>query len=401
MSNHARLSPSGSSRWLACPGSVNMTKDLINKSGETAYRGTVIHQAGEDLLLGKFLQPGTTVIVEQDDGSKKAEYIQKDMFEEAKAYSDYIRLIAKRDKNSEIIPEMKIDLTDLAPDTFGHSDAVVIENNTLHIADLKTGAGLVNSEGNSQLMIYAYGALLELEMFHDIHNIELHIIQNNSKTGGDKSNSHRLSVDELLTWVNDIVKPAAKEALSDEARCIPGDIQCKWCPAASFCPELMKNVEDIFDDLTDGHRGDLIAGGGKNLIARVDMDKAIEFYKSLSLIDIWKKAIESRMYEDLEAGKEVKGFKLVKKSKHKKWINEEEAFQKLKAWEKLDDIAPRKLITPTQASKLLGQMSTIKSNKFAKLWIKPEGELIVVKDSDKRPSESPVIDNFQDINNEL
>jgi len=49
-------------------------------------------------------------------------------------------------------------------------------NNTLHIADLKTGGVLIKSEGNSQLMIYAYGALLELEMFYDIHNIELHII---------------------------------------------------------------------------------------------------------------------------------------------------------------------------------------------------------------------------------
>jgi len=395
MAGHAKLSPSGSSRWIACPGSVNLTKDLQNKSGDAAYRGTIIHQAGEELLIGDkdYLGPGVSIIVEQDNGTSKVEYLAKDMYEEAKFYADYVKSIAERDEDSEIIPEMKIDLTEIAPDTFGHSDAVVTENNNLHIIDLKTGAGLVEAKDNSQLMIYAYGAYLELEDFHYIHNIVLHIVQNNARSGGDKTNSFKITVEELLAYIDDVVKPAAEEALKPDARCIPGEIQCKWCPAASFCTALLSDVEDAFDDITSDHQDE----NPKDIGKVVSMDKAVEFYKSLSIIDIWKKAIEGRMFEELNLGKEVPGFKLVKKVKHKKWINEEEAFNKLKSWEKLDDIAPRKLVTPNQADKILGKMSTAKKNKFDQLWVRPEGELTVVPESDKRPAEKPTIDDFEDL----
>ena len=213
---HAKLSPSGSSRWMACPGSVRMTAEINSKSGDAAWNGTVIHQAGENLLNGKHQETGISIQVD-DNGTNRVEWLSKAQYEEAKNYHDYVMAIAKKDKNYELVVEMKVDLTEIAPDTFGHSDTVLFENGNLHVIDLKTGASLVDAENNSQLMIYAYGAFKEMEMFHDINNIVLHIVQDNARTGGDRSNSWELTPDDLIMWIDDEVKPAAQEALKEDS----------------------------------------------------------------------------------------------------------------------------------------------------------------------------------------
>lgn len=390
MAAHAKLSPSGSARWLNCPGSVRMSEGIESVSGDAAFRGTVIHQAGENILRGKECHAGISIVV---DGANEAQWLHKDMYDEAKHYADYVFKLAERDPDAEIHPEMKIDLSDLSENQFGHSDAVVLENGTLHVIDLKTGAGLVNACDNTQLMLYAYGAYREFEMFCDIENVCLHIVQNNDRTGGDKSNHHVMPAEELLEWAIDVAIPGAKRALEPDAPCIPGDKQCQWCPAAGICPALMNEVQDLFDDLTDNHQDE----NPKHLGDVVPLETALGLYGSLSLIDTWKKAIEDRIFNELTEGKKVPGYKLVKKVKHKKWTDEIAAYNQLKAWEKLDDIAPRKLVTPNQAEKILGKMTAPKAAKFNALWIRPEGELTIALESDKRPAEQPVIDMFDDL----
>lgn len=396
---HAKLSPSGSSRWLKCPGSVRLTADINRESGSAAQRGTNIHQIGENLLIGKTIEIGQDVVVPGWHDNLDTEFVaEKDMVEEGKNYYDYVMKIANRDIDSELIVEMKVDLTDIAPDTFGHADAVVVENNTLHIVDLKTGAGLVSAKENSQLMIYAYGAFQELELYHDIEKVNLHIVQDNARTGGDKSNDWILTVDELITWIEDEVKPKAIEALKDDSECVPGETQCQWCDAASFCTALHKQAEetigDIFDDVTEPKQV-------KDLEQTVKIETAMEFLKNAKLITLLIEAYEGRISRALLGGGQVPGYKLVKGVKHRKWTDEEEAYNKLKGWCQIDEVAPRKLVTPNQAEKILGSMSTQKKNKFNDLWVRPEGELMCVPESDKRPAEKPVTDDFEDLDDEL
>ena len=54
---HAKLSPSASSRWMTCPGSVHLEPDI--KGGDSsiyAEKGTAMHTVS-DLCLTKGLEP--------------------------------------------------------------------------------------------------------------------------------------------------------------------------------------------------------------------------------------------------------------------------------------------------------------------------------------------------------
>ena len=410
---HAKLSPSASSRWLACPGSIGLTANIKSKSGSAAMLGTTIHQAGENILNGEHCEPGISITFDPEY-NLPMQWLNESGYEEAKAYANYVQAICKKDKDHELLVEMKVDISQIYPKGYdigdetitGSADAVVVENGNLHIIDLKTGAGLVSAEENSQLKIYAYGAYEELSVFHDIDNIILHIVQNNERTGGDRTNSWETTPDKIIDWIEKEVKPKAEEALSDNARCIPGESQCRWCDAVSFCEAANAHAETIIDDIFDDLQDHLDEGASeKEVITNsaniVSMDKVIKFIEGFKFLENLSKAYEERMFDEMSKGNEVPGYKLVKKQTRKKWSDEIAAFEKLKTWTKLDDIAPRKLVTPNQAEKLLGKMSTKKQNVFNELWTRPEGELIVAPTSDKRPAEKPVVESFDDLDDEL
>jgi hypothetical protein len=50
MSDHARLSPSGSKKWMACPGSLTLESFVPNESNEYSDDGTACHAVLEDCL---------------------------------------------------------------------------------------------------------------------------------------------------------------------------------------------------------------------------------------------------------------------------------------------------------------------------------------------------------------
>jgi len=50
MTSHAKLSASGSVRWLACPGSVKAESGLSDKGSIFAQEGTCAHELAELVL---------------------------------------------------------------------------------------------------------------------------------------------------------------------------------------------------------------------------------------------------------------------------------------------------------------------------------------------------------------
>ena len=65
--------------------------------------------------------------------------------------------------------EQKVDFSRFVKDGFGTSDCIIIDNDTIFVIDFKYGTGVkVDALNNTQMMIYALGAL---EMFDGIFDI--------------------------------------------------------------------------------------------------------------------------------------------------------------------------------------------------------------------------------------
>jgi hypothetical protein len=365
---------------MQCPASVRLTMGIADKSNSAAQRGTYIHKMGEDMLNGKGYGVGGTVT----DDSGLTTHIDAEMMNEANAYVGYVNdIIDSEQGNVELIVEADIDIFP-EYDLGGHADAVILTDNTLHVIDLKTGRIPVSAENNSQLMLYAYGLYTEYSFDYEFEKVILHIVQSNCNSGNN-TNSHKLSLDELLEF-SDHAMEKAKLALQEDSTCSPSTDACEWCGYNGKCKALLAYTNELLGDF-------------KNLDAdEVPIADVIDLVKNEKLITGLISAYKKRMQETLEAGEEIPGYKLVEQRKNKTWVDEINAYEKLKTWMKVDDFTTRKIATPTQVIKLLGNgISTRKKNVLDSLWTVPSGTVVMAPESDKRPAVKPIEDEFEDL----
>jgi len=369
---HALLSPSSSHRWLSCTASVEACAPYEDKTNPAAQWGTACHALGELMLRDEpFPKTG-----EQIEGVT----VDVDMMNTAMQYVDYCRSLMTPE--SVVMVEERFDLTFIAPDTFGTGDCTILNDNHLHIIDLKTGHNIVMAENNTQLMLYGLGAWIDLEDIYDIDTVTLHIVQ----TRANHTDTYEISVDKLMEFQRFVIAQASK-IMRGETSFNPNEKACKWCAHKVDCKALadhvFSTVQGEFEDLTDidGKADDI---GRDHIKAILDNKKLI-----LSFID----AVEDRALENAQAGNMVDGYKMVRKTKHLAWTDAERAENYLLRKLKQDGTYTRKLITPTQAVKALG-----KDNKFIqKLMARPQGELVLAPNSDKREAVTPVTEDFEDL----
>ena len=324
-------------------------------------------------------------------------YAGKPMLEEAKAYADYVKSLMVG-PHSELFVESQVSILP-EYDVSGHVDACVIDGSTLHVIDLKTGRGAVSAENNLQMQLYAIGLYEEHEMFYEIETIKLHIVQDNDMI--HNTNSWELSVDELMDF-KDWISERARLALQEDSVCTPNPQQCQWCDHKDKCVALNESVMDIvngeFESLDELMEE---TGGEAEMVSQEAILKLVENEK---LITDLIKAYKDRLTSDLLAGEKIDGYKLVQTTKRKKWVNENEAYKKIKGWmtvPEFEDFAPRKLCTPTQAAKMLkGKMTSRKENIFETLFEVPEGDITFAPVSDKRKEYIPA-EGFDDLDDEL
>ena len=207
MSTHAKLSPSGSSRWLACPGSIWLTeKAPAQKSSAAADEGTDAHEWAAKILLN----------MEQ----------RENPYRDVEMYVNRVRASADR-KDAQLWIEQRVYVNDVI---HGTPDAVVSHKSTLEVFDLKYGYNKVEASGNTQLIIYAAGAIKTYGL--NPRKVVLHIVQ--PRAGGIRSATlPRKTFDAL---VNSIVAAADALLKNPDAPRKAGE-HCQYCPAASICPE--------------------------------------------------------------------------------------------------------------------------------------------------------------------
>lgn len=361
MADHAKLSASGASRWLACPGSVKAEQGIKGYSSPSAHEGTSAHELAEIVLIngGSCFDWIDKNLIENNEwvvDLEMAEYVQE--------YVDYVKSFG-----GEHAYEQRVDFSDWVPNGFGTSDAIVINGNTLHVLDLKYGKGIrVLAENNPQGMLYALGSYSDYGMIYDIKSVVIHIVQPRL----DHIDSWEVSTPDLLKW-GEWVSQRAELCLEPDAERVPGESQCFFCKAKATCPALYKHTEKTilsdFDEI-DSPSPDTLSDDQ----IKVAMD-------SKKLITSWLDAIEQYIKERVETDG-FPGYKLVAGRSLRKWGNDKQAEKALS--DLLGEKAyTQKLISPAQAEKSLGKK---RASEVADLIVKPDGKPTLVPESDKRPS---------------
>lgn len=297
--DHAILSPSSAKRWIHCTPSALLAEAEGSKSSVYAEEGTLAHEIAEHALT-QYLEGIYDPIIDEalpiKDEHLKNPLFSIDMANYIRDYCDYVigenYEMQKADGLSKMILERKVDITDYAPDSFGSVDVVLVSDKTIHIIDLKYGAGVkVTADHNEQMMMYALGAL-KAAASKDITNIQMTIAQ----VRLDHYDTFEMSKGELLDWAEKVLKPAAKAAIQGKGKQVIGS-WCGFCPVKAQCRAQRDAILADFDEkpepllLSDEEVTDLI---GK-----------IDTYKS------WIESVNKYVYDRAIQGHKWEGYKLV------------------------------------------------------------------------------------------
>lgn len=236
---HARLSASSAHRWLECPGSINLAVHSGDKSSVYAAEGTFAHDIAarcleDDCAAAMFLDhkgqvEGYDFTVTQEMADAIQVYIDAVTGELQPGDEDWVEM-------GLMEPLQKID-----PDLGGTADWVRYRPATKHlrVADFKYGSGTyVEAEHNEQARIYALGAMLQVN--RPVEEVEVVIVQPRFE-GVKPVRSWTFKSHELLDFIADI-QDAAALSRSEKPPLEPGD-WCKFCKAASVCPEYKAPIK--------------------------------------------------------------------------------------------------------------------------------------------------------------
>lgn len=225
---HAVLSASSAHRWLECPPSAMLEKELPNETTVYAEEGSVAYEIAEYKVRWYL---GERDIPLPSTGNFNAEEI--DRYTDSYAYyvTDKIETIRKSCPDAVVMVEQRLDFSNYVEDGFGTGDLVIVADDVIQVIDFKYGKGVaVSAEHNPQMMLYALGALNLYGYLYDIKTVKMAIVQPRLNSISE----WELSVDELISWAENTLRPIAQLAAKSEGEFKAGH-HCRFCKLRATC----------------------------------------------------------------------------------------------------------------------------------------------------------------------
>lgn len=373
---HALLSASSAHRWLNCTPSALFEENFKSPddtASSFAIEGTYAHEYAE-VALRKALKLQVPNISSVTKKARAEGFDVDEMKKHGEQYAEYVESKVTDSKHSVVIVEQRVDFSKYVPDGFGTADCVIIQDGILSVVDYKYGKGVeVSAKNNPQMMLYALGAIEQFNFLFDFDTVEMCIFQPRL----DAISEFSLSVDELLDYAENTIKPRAKMAIAGEGDYIPGD-HCRFCRAKAKCRALMTFTEATlmkdFDDISDG-----------TLVEASELtnEEIAHTLPAAAIIRGWLDAVESYALGSILNGEEIPGYKAVESRTRRSYTDEKEVVKVLEenGYEG-SEIFKSTVKTITEMEKQLGK------KKFQELLgglvQKPKGKPTIAPLSDKR-----------------
>jgi len=450
---HKRLSASGSSCWMNCPGQPDFEDVLVadgklpaaEESSKYAMEGTAAHKVNsaclEDMLAGAWAisaeryrgqkidvesagdgcvaqweidaspDPLDSFPAEPPEGWTRFE-VDDDMIWACDVMIGYVRrrleelgATAEGGLPPDVRVEVEVhgDLGFLGREDLGGTVDVRITQvlGLVEVVDYKHGRGVpVFPEGNSQLLIYAGDG--DCGADDGCEEARLTIVQPRCQRN-ETIDSWDLPAAEVRRWLREELLPAYDRCMSAETvELVPGEKQCFWCRCAPHCDRRYDAAVDMavaeFDDL------DLVPAEGPpageameealGRLGSASPERVARFLDLAPFLDSAIKAAVERGTQLLESGVPVPGRKLVAKKTNRQWVADAEG--------RLASKRVPKRVTHRQSLVSFTVLEKAEGGKYKaivdELTRKPEGGHVMVPESDTRPAlPPPAQEDFDDL----
>lgn len=390
---HAVLSASSSSRWLVCTAAPRFEEQFSENTSEYAEEGRLAHSICELKVLKKF-----TASLSQKAYTTRLNKLKKEPLyniEMDKTSDLYIEHLTERAMQFAAPPyvaaEVRVDYSDYAPDGFGTCDCTMVGGDTLIITDYKHGKGVpVSSENNSQMKLYALGALKKYKAIYG-NTIKRVVMVIEQLRLSDEPSKWETTVDELVKW-GESIRPIAEQAYSGTGEFVPGE-HCRFCRGKAQC-RVRADVNTALEEFKDCVPEEK-AQPGDNVLTDSEIGDLL--IRGAELVK-WYKDLEEYALSALLSGKEVQGWKAVAGRSNRTFTDQDAALAAVIA-AGYDEalVYERKAKTLTELEKLMGKAEF--AEKIGQYVVEPIGKPTLAPMSDKREPYNPASADFAGIAN--
>lgn len=378
---HSILGASSAERWLACPGSVQLAAECPTPpTSAAAEQGTAAHWVLEQCLTSDRLPEhfyGSQAPNEVDPGDDDIDAVRV-------AY-DFIQEQMK-DGKWILYAEGGISLPQLDEDLWGTADVILVSSDMkkLKVYDYKNGTRPVEVKNNKQLMYYGLGGIAKMDEQEDLgldmlgwgqvfDEVEIGVLQPQCKHKDGPCRTWVVPPERLDSFAVELTEGA--ETTRGKMPMLNPGPHCTYCGGMPKCGAILKDTQAVA-------KRDFAKPTSESLpdIRKMTTDQLIKVLEVADTFTEWLASAKNYAEHLMLEGREIPGYKLVKRIKHRKWHDEDDAAKQL--LEKLDDdeVFKKKLKTPKQIEALLGKSKELVET----LAFKPDGGLQMAPESDRR-----------------
>ena len=407
---HAVLSASSSKQWLHCPPSARLQERFPNESSVFAEEGTFMHEVCEYKIRHGYLH-------ERMKKPQSEQFYTEEVEQVTDIYAQFVIETIEDMKRSGseplVLVEERLDYSHIAPGGFGTGDMVIIGkaedgNGLLHVIDFKGGSGVyVDCDHNSQMMLYALGALRAYGYIYPIEMIRMTIVQPRM----ENISTFECTRADLEAW-GESIKPVAKLAYEGKGEQAAGD-WCRFCRAKQVCKACMEEALSLcqgeFLDLDEGAFSgsprDSPDGAAQEPAQSVTaslpvfrqpglvpITKLAEVLPTLNRISSWIEAVFAFVSsEAINHAVPIPGYKVVE-GRSKRVFTDTKAVVNTAVAHGFTDLYKQQLITLTEFEKMMGKKQF--NELLGSYVVKPPGKLTLVPEDD--PRDAVVLDKVPD-----